>query len=80
MRGDSLNPAVRSRVADSQMGQVVADAVACTSGWRARTILWPGSGVPKVHECLSIDATQRFALQRAQALAILMYPEQMTVH
>jgi hypothetical protein len=30
--------------------------------------------------CLSVDATQRIALQRAQAIAILMYLEQSTVH
>jgi hypothetical protein len=77
MRGDGLRSVARSCVAD---GQVVTDAVACASGWRTRTILWPGSGVPEVHECLSVDATQRIALRRAQALAILMYPKQMTMH
>lgn len=80
MRGEGLNSMARSNVADGQIGQVVTDAVACSSGWRARTILWPSSGVPEVHECLSVDATQRVALQRAQALAILMYPGQQTVH
>ena len=76
MRGDALKSAARSCVAEGQMGQVVADAVACANGWRARTILWPDSGVPEVHECLSVDATQRIALHRAQAIAIPMYPEQ----
>lgn len=81
MRGGDLKSVARSSpAADGQIGQVVADAVACASGWRARTILWSGSGVPEVHECLSVDATQRIALQRAQALAILLYPGQQTVH
>lgn len=48
--------------------QVVADAVRCTNGWKARTTVWPQRGAPEVYECASVDATEGLALQRAHAL------------
>jgi hypothetical protein len=60
--------------------EVVADAVRCADGWHARIIHWLTCGNAEVFECPYADMTESVALQRAQALAGLRYPELPTLH
>jgi hypothetical protein len=60
--------------------QVIAEAVRCADGWRARTIRWLTSGTAEVYECRSSDPTETLALQRARLLVLLRYSPSPAIH